>query len=217
MAKMAFQAAAKAQLDDEERAALKNQEPWFEFSLLGQDFIVRDKPTTAQAAVLLAGMADGSAEFYAGVLNYLEAIVEDGRARVIRRFLSSNQITWGLVWGGDDQNEKGIVDTIIGLASANPTVEPNGSSNSQRATGPRSTGALAGQGIDPLRDLSLRQFLNYIYTWYVDRLVRLENGTEIATRWIEWLDSPYWSNTPAAKAAIHQRQAEKFEDAMKDD
>lgn len=143
MAKMAFHAAAKAQVEDEE---LEEQEPWFEFSLLDQDFVVRNKPSTAQSAVLLAGMADGSAEFYAGVLNYLEAVVENGRGRIIRRFLSANQITWGLVWGGDDQNEKGIVDTIIGLASANPTGGRSVSSSSPPATGKRSTGRSPGKG-----------------------------------------------------------------------
>ncbi|QNL30003.1 tail assembly chaperone [Microbacterium phage Jehoshaphat] len=217
MAKMAFQVAAKEQLNEEQRAALAKQEPWFEFSLLGQDFIVREKPSPAQGAVLLAALADNGPDFYAGVLGYIESVVEKGRGRLIRKMLAQDAITFGVVWGGDEQNPQGIVDTIISLASGNPTDEPNGSSTSQSSTSKRSTGALAGQGVDPFRDLSLRQFLNYVYTWYIERLARVEDGPAKVERWIEWLDSPYWSNTPAAKAAIYQRQAEKFDDAMRDD
>ncbi|QNJ55532.1 tail assembly chaperone [Microbacterium phage Phinky] len=146
MTKMAFQAAAKAQLSDEERAAQREQEPWFEFSLLGHDFIVREKPSPAQSAVLLGGIGDGSVEFYRSVFAYLDNILEDNGGRRIRRMLERNEISFELVWGGDDQNEKGIVDTIIELVSENPTVEPSGSSTSRPATSKRSTGRSPGKG-----------------------------------------------------------------------
>lgn len=146
MVKMAFQVAAKEQLDEEQRAAMAAEEPWFEFSLLDQDFIVREKPSPAQGAVLLAGLADNGPEFYAGVLNYLENIVEKGRGRLIRKMLARNLIDFGVVWGGDEHNPQGIVDTIISLASGNPTVEPSGSSTSQSGTSRRSTGRSPGKG-----------------------------------------------------------------------
>ncbi|QUE25330.1 tail assembly chaperone [Microbacterium phage Fizzles] len=146
MAKMAFQVAAKEQLDEEQRAAQAEQEPWFEFSLLGYDFVIREKPTTAQNAVLLAAFADGGPEFYAGMFTYLESIIDKGRGRMFRKLLSSNAIPLGLLWGGDEQNEKGIVDTIVSLSSGNPTVEPSGSSTSPSDTGRRSTGRSPGKG-----------------------------------------------------------------------
>ncbi|QNL30002.1 tail assembly chaperone [Microbacterium phage Wheelie] len=146
MAKMAFQVAAKEQLNEEQRAALAKQEPWFEFSLLGQDFIVREKPSPAQGAVLLAALADNGPDFYAGVLGYIESVVEKGRGRLIRKMLAQDAITFGVVWGGDEQNPQGIVDTIISLASGNPTDEPNGSSTSQSSTSKRSTGRSPGKG-----------------------------------------------------------------------
>lgn len=146
MAKMAFQVAAKEQLDEEERAALKTQEPWFEFSLLGQDYVVREKPSPAQNAVLLASLADNGPEFYAGVLGYLENIVEKGRGRMFRKLLAQDAIAFAVLWGGDEQNPQGIVDTIISLSSGNPTDAQSGSSTPQRATSKRSTGRSPGKG-----------------------------------------------------------------------
>lgn len=142
--KMAFQVAAKQQVEEEEGA--KRAEPWFEFTLLDSEFIIREKPSTAQAGALLAGLVDGDANFYRATLTFLENVVEKNRGRLIRQMLERNQISFDVVWGGDDLNPKGIVDTIIEALSANPTVGRDDSSNSQPDTGTRSTGRSPGQG-----------------------------------------------------------------------
>lgn len=146
MAKMAFQVAVQEQINEEERAAQAEKEPWFEFSLLGQDYVVREKPARTKNIVLLAALADGGPEFYAGVLNFLESIIEGGRGRMIRKLLASGAIEFELLWGGDEQNPHGIVDTIISRSTENPTDEPSGSSTSPSSTSKRSTGRSPGKG-----------------------------------------------------------------------
>ncbi|QIG59044.1 tail assembly chaperone [Microbacterium phage RubyRalph] len=142
--KMSFEVAAKQQIEEEENEI--KGEPWFEFSLLGQDFVVPEKPSTARAAALLAGLADGDAVFFRSTISFLENIIEDGRGRMIRKMLERDEIPFEIIWGGDELNPKGIVDTIIELASANPTDGRGDSSNSQPATGKRSTGRSPGKG-----------------------------------------------------------------------
>lgn len=122
------------------------QEPWLEFGLLGQTFTITDKPTMGQGAAVLGAMASGSAESVRGVLTFLDNVLDDTGGLRIRRMLERGQIEFELLWGGDDQNEEGIVDYIIGEASEGPTQGATDSSPSQPTTGKKSTGRSPGKG-----------------------------------------------------------------------
>lgn len=136
--KMSFEVAAKQQLEDEENAEPKD--PWFEFSVAGQEFVVPERPTASQNIVVIAAMAEGGAQPLRAMFAYLDNILEGDGGRRLKRLLERKVIEFDLLYGGDEQNEGGIVDTIMSLASENPTDEPSGSSSSSAATSKRSTG-----------------------------------------------------------------------------
>lgn len=136
--KMSFQVAAERSVEELEE--IKQGEPWFEFGLADVDFIVREKPSPGQIAALLGGLADTGPALVRAVLHFLENIIEDRQGKLLRRMLEQKKFDFGVLWGGDELNPKGVVDTIVELASENPTGEPNGSSTQQPATGKRSTG-----------------------------------------------------------------------------
>lgn len=142
-----FEVAVKQQLEAEENEGAEKPEPWLEFGLLNQEFIVPERPSTSQNIVVVAALAEGGAQMIRAIFAYLDNILAGDGGRRIRRMLERKQITFDLLYGGDELNEEGIVDRIMALASENPTVAPTGSSNSPNGTGKRSTGRSPGKGL----------------------------------------------------------------------
>lgn len=144
--KKSFEVAVKQQAEVDEAEDQETPPPWFEFSILDQEFVVPKKPSPAQTIIVINGLASGGGEHVRSLFAFLDNVLEGDGGRRLKRMLERDQIPYDLIWGGDENNEEGIVDTILSLASENPTEEPSGSSASSETTGKSSTGRSPGRG-----------------------------------------------------------------------
>lgn len=141
MTKMQFVTAAKR------AAEADSGEDYLEFTLADQEFKAT-LPTPGQAAYLGVVFTSGSmAEVLAGALDMLDGLLEGDGGRRIRKLLLMGALTPELLLWGDENNEKGILGTLIELAAAGrPTTPPSDSSPSQANGGRKSTGRSPGKG-----------------------------------------------------------------------
>lgn len=141
-----FEVAVQQQVEADENEEAEKPEPWLTFSLLDQEFVISERPTPSQNIVVIAALANGGAEPLRAIFAYLDNVLDGDGGRRIKRMVERKQISFDLLYGGDELNEEGIVDRIMALASANPTDAPTDSSNSSSGTGKRSTGRSPGKG-----------------------------------------------------------------------
>lgn len=129
-----FIIASERAVEDE---AEEGTEELFEFTI-GKDKFAARRPSPGQTNVLFS--SNNSAESTRLTWAFLRAVlVGDGFGR-LRQLVASNVIPPSLLFGGDDLNESGIVESIIGGFSGRPTQSSDDSSPSQNSAGPRSTG-----------------------------------------------------------------------------
>jgi len=134
-----FKAAAKAAAGGEDEKVL-------EFKLGDQEFVA-DKASTAQIALVIASMEDGGGAMVSSVFRFLKGVLHDDGYPRLRNLIASGVVPFGLLVGGDDDNEDGIVDWIIEKSSdERPTKQPADYLPSQAAGGQRSTGRSPGKG-----------------------------------------------------------------------
>lgn len=136
-------AVAAARAKDEEDDA---EDFIAEFSLAGQEFKAH-VPSTGQISVLIAG--EGLGQNLRDIHALLrELLLDDGYARLVK-LLNKNVISIGMLYGGDELNDTGILDYLIELRSGRPTTSSSDSSESQSSVGQRSTGRVRGAGSIP--------------------------------------------------------------------
>ncbi|HEX5018625.1 MAG TPA: hypothetical protein VFX15_13695 [Actinomycetes bacterium] len=126
-------------------------EPVGEFTLAGQEFRAY-LPSTGQISVLIA--SQGLGQNLRDIHNLLRKLMlDDGYSRLVG-LLNDNVIGIGMLYGGDELNDTGILDYLIELRSGRPTTSSNGSSPSPASGGKRSTGRVRGATSVPSTSLS---------------------------------------------------------------
>jgi hypothetical protein len=136
-----FQVAAQEAVDD------TPEEQILEFSVAGQDFVA-SLPTTGQIALVVASAGRTEAEQLGAVFGFLRGVLQGDGYRRLSDLLEAGVLPFEVIFGGDDANPDGIVEWIVQAAAGTerPTKRSSGSSSSQRAGGPRSTGRSPGKG-----------------------------------------------------------------------
>jgi hypothetical protein len=152
MTKMMFNAAvARVQEENEAEAAGDAAEPKIlEFGIAGQEFKL-NVPNDTQI-IMLATAADGATvrELFTASMEFLEGLLLGDGYRRLRKLVASGVITDDLLVGGDDANERGIIDWIVAQVSdGRPTQPSPDSSPSPAPAGRKSTGRSPGKGSIP--------------------------------------------------------------------
>jgi hypothetical protein len=149
MTKQQFIAAAKrVEQEDSEKEGAEPEV--LEFSLAGQDFVA-DLPTNTQIVLLSATLSGGrTSDVLTGSLECLEGVLRGNGYKRIRRLVAQCVVSTDLLIGGDENNDKGIVDSIVAMVSdGRPPTRSTGSSGSQKPGGKKSTGRAPGKGSIP--------------------------------------------------------------------
>lgn len=133
-----FQTAAEAAAPE-----LTDSEETFDFTLANQEFRAK-YPDVGQLSVLIA--AKTTAGRMIAVHRLLGILLLDDGYDRINELLTNGQITFGTLFGGDELNERGILDTMIQVAIGRPTQPSSDSGQSQRSAGRKSTGRSPGKG-----------------------------------------------------------------------
>lgn len=129
-----FAAAKAAEMTDEEDFVMVN--------LDGEDYKAR-RPTTAQIALVVAtGGKDLGVIF-----RVLQSILGNEALDVIEGMVWDRRIDLPDLFGGSEQNPKGLLGRIVEeFRAGNPTQPSTGSSKSRPTGGQRSTGRSPGKG-----------------------------------------------------------------------
>lgn len=138
-----FAVAAARTVEEEEPS---EDEPIAEFDLAGQHFRSR-LPSTGQISVLIgsSGFGNNLRDIHA----LLKALLLDDGYRRLAALLTENTIGVGMLYGGDELNDTGILDYLIELRAGRPTSSSSDSSESPKPAGRRSTGRVHGEGSIP--------------------------------------------------------------------
>ncbi|QKO02786.1 tail assembly chaperone [Microbacterium phage Kelcole] len=181
-----FQLAAERDQQEKELG----EETVLEFAL-GEETFRAKLATPGQSSLVIGAFGQNETQAIQAVYKFLRRILLDDGYRRLTRMVEEDKVSFGVLFGGDDNNDGGIVDWIIEESASRPTRPSTESSSSPTTGGRKSTGALAGSGIDPF-GLNLRQFVNYVYTWALNRV-----SSEDVQRWIEDMNDPYWGDKRA--------------------
>lgn len=119
------------------------EEDVVEFGLAGRTLKAR-LPTTGQISVLLA--SKGLAGNLQAIHRLLQNTLLDDGYEYVSDLLSDGTIGLGVLFGGDENNEQGIIDYLVDEVVGRPTSSPTDSSASPKASGRRSTGRAPGKG-----------------------------------------------------------------------
>jgi hypothetical protein len=128
-----FATAARLAAQDE------NGEPAevIEFSIAGQEFRALP-PSPGRISLLLS--ARGGAQTTRESWDFLRRqLLDDGYDR-LRKLVADDIVPLDLLFLGDDLNDEGIIDFIIGADAGRPTQPSSGSSDTPSDTGSKSTG-----------------------------------------------------------------------------
>jgi hypothetical protein len=137
-------AVAAARTTGEEAEAEADEEYTREGDPRLRSFLIQGKeywaklPSTGQISVLMASR--GFSSNLQAIHNLLRnALLDDGYPAIVE-LLNTDTISLGFLFGGDEQNEQGILDYLIEEAVGRPTTPPTDSSASPKNGGRRSTG-----------------------------------------------------------------------------
>ena len=140
----AFQMAAKAQVEREGSEEDVEQYP-IDFTI-GEHELKAKAPTPAQVSLLIGtSNLGGSAAVGAGY-RFLRGTLDRRSYNLVLTLLEAGQIGEGMIFGGEGENEEGIVDWLLEQASERPTDPPTDSSESSEPGGKKSTGRSPGKG-----------------------------------------------------------------------
>lgn len=132
--KVATEQAVKAQDGEEEL---------FEFTIGGTEFAAR-RPTPGETNVLFASR--GAGEGTTAIWNFLRRVLQDNGWLKLRKLVEDGVVPPSLLFGGDDLNDGGIVDTIVEKFAGRPTQPQSDSAELPSSGGRRSTGRAPGRG-----------------------------------------------------------------------
>lgn len=120
----------------------QGEEKIFEFSIAGQTFRSKS-PTPGQINILFGARRNEGTQI---VWRIFASILEDDGYQRLRDLVFENKVSPSLLFGGDELNSGGILDTIISEFAGRPTVESTTSSPSPPSAGSKSTGRSPGKG-----------------------------------------------------------------------
>lgn len=133
------------------RKAAEDQD-WVEFSIAGQEFKA-SVPTTGQTALIMAALGNaeiGASERMAEIMAFLDSVLQDDGMKRLRKLMRDGVVPLDMIFGGNEDNDRGIVEFIVSHASdERPTQPSSSSSSSPESTGRRSTGRVRGEGSIP--------------------------------------------------------------------
>lgn len=118
----------------------------------GERTLIATLPTPGQAALFYSRLVaeNNEEETDNGVINavfgLLRGVLAEGDVPYLKGLLADSLITFGTLFGGDEDNEKGLVDAILAEAAGRPTSPSSDSSPSPKSTGRPSTGRSPGKG-----------------------------------------------------------------------
>jgi hypothetical protein len=114
MTKMQFQAAATRVAEEVEAEGEEEvEEKVLEFELAGQDFRLK-VPTPTQIVLLATASDSGTMRGMIGAsMEFLEGLMLDDGFRRLRKLMSRGVVSHELLLGGDEDNEKGIIDWFV--------------------------------------------------------------------------------------------------------
>jgi len=150
---MQFNAAVLAvqeEIDEEIEEGEQPEPKILEFDLAGQTFYLH-KPTTTQIILLSTSTDEGTMRaMLSASMSFLEGLMIGDSYKRFRKLVAAGLVSNDLILGGDDDNEKGIIDWVIAqVAETRPTQPSPDSSPSQKPAGTRSTGRAPGKGSIP--------------------------------------------------------------------
>lgn len=111
---------------------------------IGDRKILAKLPSTGQISVLMGSR--GLSSNLSAIHRVLRAVLTAEDYDFLIDLLTEDKISVGFLFGGDDLNESGILDTLVYEAVGRPTQSPSGSGKSQSSAGRRSTGRAPGKG-----------------------------------------------------------------------
>lgn len=123
----------------------EEEERVLEFSVGGQEF-VSNPVTPGQIGLIVS--SDGTSESLKTLWQIFKVSLHgDGYAR-LRRLVVEDVVSTALLFGGDDDNEAGILDWLVqeSVNDVRPTMPSTDSSQSRTTGGRRSTGRAPGKG-----------------------------------------------------------------------
>lgn len=128
---------------------IKDEEP-ISFGILGQTFQAR-RPLPGEINVLFA--TQGGGEGTRAIWRFLRNVLlpsdrAQGRSGwlELRDMVEEGKFPPDLLFGGDEDNEQGVVDHIVSVWAGRPTPSSSDSSTSLEATGSISTARAPGEG-----------------------------------------------------------------------
>lgn len=136
-----FMAASKAAIVQDENGDV----PILEFSLDDQEFR-SNLITPGQIGLIVS--SDGTSESLRTLWQVLKTVLQgDGYTR-LRRLVAEGTVSTALLFGGDEENEEGILDWLVqeSVSNTRPTTPSTDSSPSRTTGGRRSTGRAPGKG-----------------------------------------------------------------------
>lgn len=142
----AFQLAVKSQVEREGAEVEAEPEDYpLEFTLGPHEMKYR-LPSQAQISLLIGTSNLGGAAALGAGYRFLRGTLDRRSYNVLLTLIEDGQISDDMLFGGEGENEEGIVDWLIEQASERPTDPPTGSSGSSQPGGKKSTGRSPGKG-----------------------------------------------------------------------
>lgn len=141
----AFEMAVRQRAEEEESEETPPAEELIEFTIGEHEFTAR-RPTEGQVLVFVATGGLGGTQSLTAAFRFLRGVLDNGSYALLLSLVESGEIDSGLLIGGDDVNEEGIVEKLIEQASARPTGARSDSSSSSKTGGKKSTGRSPGKG-----------------------------------------------------------------------
>lgn len=140
----AFQMAATRQAESEEGAE-SPEEYDLEFSIGEYEFKAK-RPTPAQISLLFGTSTLGGTASLGATYRFLRGVLDRNSYNQLLTLIEAGVIDNGTLIGGDETNEKGLIDNLIEQVAERPTNPPTGSSSSSQPGGKKSTGRSPGKG-----------------------------------------------------------------------
>ena len=118
----------------------------------GERTLISKVPTPGQSALFYARLVSEATEEERdngpinAVFGLLRSILADGDVPYLKQLLGEGRIEFKTLFGGDEENESGLVEELLRLAAGRPTEPSSDSSTSQKSTGRPSTGRAPGKG-----------------------------------------------------------------------
>lgn len=110
----------------------------------GVEYTAR-RPTPAQVGLLSVGVSDDRS-YVGAVFDMVEILIGPEGLAHVKRLIKSRRIDMADLFGGSEQNPKGLVSDIIAEFAGRPTEPSTDSPSSQPTGGRRSTGRSPGKG-----------------------------------------------------------------------